>query len=549
VFIKKTKNARGQTYLHLVESYREQGRVKQRVLLSLGREDENRVDNLVDAISRYREVITATELAKQVSIESTYIYGPFVILREIFERFHVDEALDRVQKEHPRLGVDLSKLVFTLVASRFIAPLSKLGLFDGLLKELYPEMIYSDLQLHQIYRGLDVLAEEKDEIEQLLFWGGKDLFATSVDVVLYDLTTLRFESTREDLGALRRFGFSKEMRTDCTQLVLGLLLDTDGIPLGFEVYPGNTFEGKTIKDIVNKMRKKFQVRRFIFVGDRGIFSRENLKELRDEQGEFIIGMKLGVFKKRHSEFYDHQNFAAISDELKVFETTHEGDRCIITWSKTRAERDRKTREDIVRKIERKLGRMKVTAKAFVSNSNYHKFLTGLGSGETPALNQKAIEETAKKDGFFAVITNVKEMSAQQIVSNYKQLWRIEDAFGELKGTLKTRPIFHWTDKRIIGHLTVCFLAHYCEAHITRLLREKNRVLKTTSTENGSIAERPLTVAQAMKELAQVRVIPIRFPDEKTLWVRTDIRDNAATLFQTIGVKIPPKVLNLNTAKV
>ena len=114
------------------------------------------------------------------------------------------------------------------------------------------------------------------------------------------------------------------------------------------------------------MRKKFQVRRFIFVGDRGIFSRDNLTELRQDEGEFIIGMRLGVLKQRHNEFYNSKNFTPISDELKVFETTHEGDRCIITWSKKRAERDRKTREDILRKIQRKLTRSKVTAKTFVS---------------------------------------------------------------------------------------------------------------------------------------------------------------------------------------
>jgi Transposase DDE domain len=544
MFIKKTKNGAGQTYLHLVEAYRDAGRTKQRVLLSLGRAENNRIENLLGAISKYHEVVTAADLAKKVSIDQTYIYGPFVILREIFDRFGVERVLQEIQKVHPRLEVDLSKLVFTLVASRFIAPLSKLGLFDGLLGEFYPEMVYSELKLHQIYRGLDILSSEKDGIENLLFWDSRDLLNSEVDVVLYDLTTLRFESTREDLGALRKFGFSKEMRSDCTQVVLGLLLDTEGIPLGFEVFPGNTFEGQTIKSIMEKMRTKFKIRRFIFVGDRGIFSKENLNELRGDKGEFIIGMKLGVFKKRADEFYDLNRFVSVSEEFKFYETKHEGDRCIITWSKKRAERDRKVREDILKKIEKKLKSKKTTPKAFVSNQNYHRFLTGLNSGEAPALNQKAIEEASRKDGFFAVVTNVVDMNGEEIISSYKQLWKIEDAFGEIKGTLKARPIFHWTDKRIVGHLVICFLAHYCEAQITRLLRQKNKRLKSKSIEDGTIKERPLTVVQAMRELAHVRVAPVKLSEEKTLWVRTDIKDNAATLFQTIGVKIPPKVLNL-----
>jgi transposase len=548
MFIKRTKNSSGQSYLHLVESYRDQGRIKQRVLLSLGREEDNRIDNLVEALSKYRDIMTVSQMAKSISIEQTFIYGPFLIIRELFERFGVSRALSVVGDEHERLGFDFEKIVFTLVASRFIEPISKLGLFEGLLREFYPELVASNLKLHQIYRTLDFLSKHKNEIEKSLFWSGRDLFSIEVDVVLYDLTTLRFESTREDLGELRKFGFSKEMRTDCTQVVLGLLLDLDGIPLGFEVFPGNTFEGQTIAGIVAKMREKFKIRRFIFVGDRGIFSKENLNELRTGQGEFIIGMRLGVFKKRADEFYDLKRFTQINEEYKVYETDHDGDRCIITWSKKRADRDQKTRADILQKIEKKLSSKKVTAKKFVSNSNYQKFLTGLDQGEKPQLNVAAIEEAKKKDGFFAVVTNVKDLSAEEITSNYRQLWKIEDAFGEFKGTLRTRPIFHWTDNRIVGHLTLCFLSYFCEAQMTKLLREKGRKLKSRAIEMGQVEERPLTVYQAFKELSAVRVIPVKFPNERIAWVRTDIRDNAATLFQVVGVKIPPKVINLKEAK-
>jgi transposase len=111
--------------------------------------------------------------------------------------------------------------------------------------------------------------------------------------VPYDLTTLRFESIRTDLGTLRRFGFSKEKRNDCTQIVLGLLTTPDGIPLCFEVHPGNIFEGHTLMGIVDKRCQKFQVRRFIFVTDRVLFSDENLNYLRKEKGQFIVGLRLG----------------------------------------------------------------------------------------------------------------------------------------------------------------------------------------------------------------------------------------------------------------
>jgi transposase len=146
-------------------------------------------------------------------------------------------------------------------------------LYDNWLEKFYPDKVDSQLALHQIYRCLDLLYGEKERIEQYLYHYQKDLFTLSVDVVLYDLTTLRFESTRTDLDTLRRFGFGKEKRSDCTQVVLGLLTDPDGIPLCFEVHPGNTFEGHTLMGIVDKMLKKFQVRRFIFVANRGLSSK------------------------------------------------------------------------------------------------------------------------------------------------------------------------------------------------------------------------------------------------------------------------------------
>jgi transposase len=406
-------------------------------------------------------------------------------------------------------------------------------------------------ELQHIYRAIDLLAKHKEDIERGLFWHERDLLNMHVDVVLYDLTTLRFESTREDLGVLRRFGFSKEKRSDCTQVVLGLLVDTDGIPLGFEIYPGNTFEGKTLEDIVSCMRNKFKIRRFIFVADRGLFSAENLKHIRNncgptdaQQGEFIVGMKLGVFKNRHNEFYDRKNFTKVNDHIELYETTHEGDRCIVTWSAVRAERDRKTREDIISKIDKKLKSPNASGKTFVSNTNYRKFVTGLEKG-SPQLNEKVIAKEAQKDGFFGIITNVaaNKMKASDVVAVYKHLWIVEDAFGEIKGSLKARPVFHWTDHRIIGHLTLCFLTYFCEAQMTKQLREKQVVLQSRAIEKKVIKPRTLTVVEAMRELADVKAIPVTLRGN-TVWVRTDIKDNAAKLFRALGITIPPKLLSI-----
>lgn len=543
MYIRVTKNGRGDAYYHLVESFRHEGKVRQRVLLSLGRVEEGKLEQLAEAIGKHLDRITALNLAESIDISQTYLYGPLLLMEHMTKKLGISEILAGIAQSHDRLQFDFERAVFSMVASRFMEPASKLGLFDRIMDRFYPELFDNDIELQHLYRSLDLLSTHKEEIEKKLFYYGRDLFNVQVDVVLYDLTTLRFESTRTDLANLPRFGYSKEKRSDCTQVVLGLLTDTQGIPLGFEVHPGNTFEGKTLEGMVKKLRKKYTVNRFIFVADRGLFSSTNLEYLKKDSGEFIVGFKIGTSKKSvQDEFYDLSRFTFVNDEIACYETQKGQDRYIVTWSRVRAERDRKTREDVLDKIRQKLSKKKLSGKEFVSNTNYKKYVCIKGK-ERPVLNQEAIEKESKSDGFFGIITNVKKdsMPAERIISEYKQLWRIEDAFGELKGTFKTRPMFHWTDERIIGHIMICFLAYLCEAHLTKNLREKADRLKSKTAEKGWIEARALTSVQGMKELNQVLAIPVKVRKQR-IWVRTDIPENAMKLLMAMNMKIPPKIL-------
>jgi|SRR5215216_2974099 len=542
MYIRITRNTKGQTYYHLVEAYRKDGKVKQRTLLSLGRAEEGKLEKLIEAIGKHVDLKDMFNRAKDIDIKDTYILGPLLVLNRMMEELGIYKILEQLQRIHDRLQFDLTKVIFTQVCSRFVRPVSKLALYDNWIERLYPLMIDHNIELHHIYRSLDLLAMHKEDIEQHLYRYKKDLFSLTTDVVLYDLTTLRFESIREDNGELRRFGYSKEMRNDCTQVVLGLLTDTDGIPLCFEVHPGNTFEGKTLNGIVDKMKNKFTIRRFIFIADRGLFSFDNLQHIKEQKGEFIVGLRIGVMKKKlQKDYYNLNHFIWISEELAVYETTLGEDRCIITWSKARAKRDHNAREDILEKIRSKLSSKQNKIQKFITNANYKKYLR-INNESKCELNQTAIDEEALRDGFFGIITNVKDMSATAIVLNYKQLWKIEDAFGEIKGALKTRPIFHWTDTRIIGHLTMCFLAYLCEAHLTKALRKTEEQLESKAIKNKIIEERPLTVVQAMNELNEVMAIPVNIK-QHTIWIRTDIGPNAQKLLTIMGMRIPPKILS------
>ena len=543
MFIKKIKSRKGDTYLQLTKAYREQGKSRHKPLLSLGKAGDGTIDSLIQAVSRYSGAMTIEKLAENLDIEKTFVFGPLLILQKLFEKLGINQALTELPKG-PKTSLDVQKILFALVAGRFVSPSSKLQLFEQGQHSFYPELVAPDIKLHQIYRTLDFLALNKDEIEKFLYWHGRNLFNRQVDVVLYDLTTLRFESQRTDLGTLRQFGYSKERRGDLVQVVLGLLVDREGIPLGFEVYPGNTFEGNTIADIEKKLRKKFNVGRFIVVGDRGLFSKKNMESLNQGNGEFIIGMKLGSIKNRHKDFYNKSLFQEVHPGFLVYETKYEEKRLLITWSAKRAERDRKSREDVLSKIEKKLKSRSVSAGSFVTHEAYKKYVCLKKGLKKPELNQQAIEKEAMKDGFFGVITNVQDKNAEDLISHYKDLWKVEDAFGELKGTLKARPVFHWTDKRIVGHLVMCFIAYLCEAHLTKELRRRGSLFKSQATEEGTINQRPLTVVQGMRALLEVRAVPVKIKSA-TIWVRTEIAGLATEMFRVAGVQIPKKLLKFS----
>ena len=548
MFIKETKNGRGQKYYHIVESYRRDGKSRHRTLMSLGRVKDTRLEELLNLIGRHLDVVSASEIAKEIDVKDTFILGPLLIIDTIFKQLNLYELLTDLKQKHPKVSFDFMKIVFTLVVNRFIEPCSKLKLYSHWQKLFYPDFLEKDLKIDDIYRSLDILSKHKEDIEKTLYTQGKSQlsFFNECDVILYDLTTLRFESTREDLDNLRRFGYSKEKRSDCTQVVFGLLVDTEGMPLGFDVYPGNTFEGKTIPSVMEKLKEKFKIRRFILVGDRGLFSNENLQSLKAKGDEFIVGLKLGLLKDRHAEIYNLKNFKFINEDLAIYETSYNNDRCIITWSRKRAERDKKVREDILSKIETQLSKKSISTRSFLSNSNYKKYIVHPKSKSKPTLNKSAIEQSERTDGFFGIITNTDNLSSEEIITNYKQLWKVENSFRELKGTLKTRPMFHWTDKRILGHLVVCFLSYLCEAYFAKKLHQRNITLKDKAITDKRIKSRPLSVAEAMSKLKEVRAIPVRVKD-KTLWIRTDINGNNADVFKAIGAKIPSKQLKIESA--
>lgn len=538
MFVRKVTNSRGVAYVQIAESFRENGRHKQRVLFSFGRLDvlqaTGQIDAITKALERFCLKTRLVDLSKDISVEESFVYGSVYCLKALYERTPIRDIVEEIAEAHEQLEIPLPETVFAMLVSRFVRPCSKLSLKERWMERFYPELIRQDIALHQIYRTLDLLARHKEDIQKKLLYptSQHSLFeAPKLEVVFYDTTTLRFESVREDVGDLRRFGYSKESRSDCTQVILGLMLDRRGMPVGYKLFPGNTYEGKTVPDMLKKLKEEYHIRRLIFVADRGMINSGNLKVIQEADLEFIIGMKLWAMNdQEQKKMTSITDWDYATEEYKVKEIPHPEGRLIVTWSQDRAHRDQQVRSDLLSKLKARLQR-EDDPSSLISHKGFKRFLKIVTKGKV-IINEKAIEEERRRDGLFGILTNVpqEELPAIEILRRYKELWKIEDAFGEIKGTLESRPMFHWTDKRIEGHMMICFLAYYLEAYVTQQLRE---------------AEVKFTAPAAFDALNQVRAIPVNVRGQ-TVWVRTKIEGIAAKLLQILKIRIPGDVLKLPT---
>ncbi len=538
MFVRLNRNSQGKAYLQLVRSYREGGKVRQQILLTLGRLDvlqsTGQIDNLVAALGRYATREKLVDLSKDISVDQVYFLGAAHVVSRMMERLKLTAMFTRLRAKHPKMTLPWVGIITGMIVSRFIEPCSKRRLNKEQWGRIYPGILEMEAPpLKSFYRAMDVLWKHREDVEGALFdcGGQRDLFNRGLDVVFYDLTTLRFESTNATDGELRRFGYSKEHRSDCTQVILGLLVDRDGVPVGYELFPGNTYEPHSLPKILEKMKTKYHIEKVIVVADRGLVTQENVGELSKNGMDFILGMKLWTMSEADQEaVLDKSQYRAIDKEgtFLMRETTHKGERLILTWGKKRAERDAALREKLLERLRAQLGR-EPTTKQFVTNKGYRQYLTGLDTG-VPTLNERAILESQRRDGFFGVVTSVKTeaMNGEEIYERYRDLWRVEDAFGEIKGPLETRPMFHWVDPRIQSHVIICLIAYYIEAIITRELRK---------------AQADFTVGELFRALNQVHAIPVDVRGTRA-WVRNEMKGTATAGYEILGLKLPDRVLKI-----
>lgn len=478
MFIKVTKSGKYE-YAQLVRSYRENGVVKQEVLLNLGR-----LDQIANNPSIQRLAIRLQELSglkNRVDLstisEAQIANWGYVVYQKIWKMLELDKILARIQ-EKGNTQFSLNEACFLMVIQHLLEPQSKLGTYHH--QNRYLNL--PSIELHHLYRSLDILCDYKEELEERMFHKNKSLFNMEVDVVFYDVTTFSFESVKAD--SLRDFGFSKDGKFKEVQVVLGLLIDCAGRPVGYELFPGNTFEGKTLEAALDKLEKRFGLRRVIIVADRGINSKLNLKSIKDRNYGYIFAARLkNMGKKVEEQVFDPEGYRELNSPEEEFKykvvdylnsfrkegKTYElKEKLIITYSSTRAKKDREDRKRLLEKAQLLLeNQSQITA----SNKRGGKKYLQNTSKETWYLDEEALIRDEKFDGYYGIQTSEQDIKPPDALAAYHTLWKIEESFRIMKSTLEVRPIFHWTEKRIKGHFVICFLAFLLERTLEFKLKE------------------------------------------------------------------------------
>lgn len=338
-----------------------------------------------------------------------------------------------------------------MVMARIANPDSKLGSVRDLSQDFG-----IDISVDSVYRMMDTIDTKViEKAQRCAYDSAKGLLGDDISLLFYDCTTLYFESFTED--ELKNNGYSKDMKFNQPQIVLGLLATSEGLPVGYEVFPGNQYEGHTLKTIIPKIKARYNLKRIIFTADSAMLSKDNLDYLETEQLEYIVAARL----KNLSQLWISR-ITGLKESLRSFDYGR-GRRLIITYSDILARKNKYDRDKAIDKLRAKLEKSKNPA-SLISNYGYKKFMKLTGDAAVE-IDEDKYEQAGIFDGLHGIITNVKDLSDNDIVEHYRGLWQIEECFRISKHDLKIRPIYHWTPKRIRAHILICFMALSCTRNL------------------------------------------------------------------------------------
>jgi len=543
----RVKRSGPRQYLQIVENFRHQGSVRQRVLTTLGRLDElqqsGQLDGLLASGARFAEhvLLLTAQRSGQVPVLTTRRLGPTLIFERLWQETGCQQVLRELLQQR-RFNFDVERAVFLTVLHRLCASGSDRAAQRW--KEDYHIDGAEQLDLHHLYRALAWLGEElsedpeqdrlnlvprctKDVIEEQLFARRRDLFS-GLDLVFFDTTSLYFEG--EGGETLGQQGHSKDHRPDLHPMIVGVVLDGAGRPLSCELWPGNTADVTTLVPVVTRLGRRFGIYQACIVADRGMICNETVALLEETEQPYILGARMRQQKEvREQVLADQGRFRVVqgqrqgSDDpapLKVKEVFVEERRYVVCVNVEQAEHDRRQRAEIVQSLREQL---RQGDKALVGNKGYRRYLKVEG-GRHFEIDEAKIAAEARYDGTWVLRTNTA-LPAAEVALQYKKLWMVEQWFRSCKALLETRPLFHPRDETIRGHVFCSFLA--------LVLRQE---LQTRLAARGFRFE----WADILRDLERVQAVHVT-QESKHYLLGSELENTAGRVFQSVGVAVPPTV--------
>lgn len=546
MFVRVKKSGNNQ-YLQIVENRKVAGKVVQRVISTIGRLDrlneKGDIETLVRSLARYSEKVLLVLSGKSDVSAETRKIGPALIFERLWKELGIPKVLNHVLTGR-LFWFDVERAVFLTVLHRLLV--SGSDRFCDKWRRDYRIEGVEDLSLHHLYRAMSFLGEEiedqtgatpfsprctKDRLEEAMFLHNRHLFS-GLNVVFFDTTSIYFEGAGGD--TLGKKGFSKDKRPDLNQMIVGVVLDDNGMPLCCEMWPGNTTDVKTLLPVIERIRGRFHVAKFCIVADRGMISRDTLEVLESSENTipYILGERMRKVKEvkeevlsragRYREVHPEGKTGKDPSPLKVKEVWIGDKRYIVCLNPKQARKDAQDREAIIQSLEEQL---KSGAKKLVGNKGYRKYLK-VDRGSF-SIDRKKVEEEARFDGKWVLRTNMN-LTAEKVALKYKELWQVEYAFRDMKSTFDTRPVFHQRDGTIRGHVFCSFLALVLRKELARRLDAAGNSFEWSD------------IKQDLKALQET----IMEDNGKRLAVRSQCQGTCGKIFQAVGVAIPPTIREL-----
>jgi len=516
----------------------EKGCAVAQVVYNFGRADlldRTKLQRLAKSILRLFDGEEALTAEPDVQLHESWPYGGIYVLEQLWRELELDQVLGR---DEP-----FERAVFAMTANRALQPYSKLYCHQQWLKEEVFLPSGQALQLHQLYRAMDTLLVQQEQIEQAVYFKMADLLNADVDLIFYDTTNVHFEVDEEDAtgrrgpdgqvrGPLRKRGHAKNRRDDAPLVTVGLAVTRDGLPVRSWVFPGNTTDVTTVERVKADL-KGWKLGRCIFVGDAGMNSEENRRTLALGGGKYLLAARMRAGDEVSKEVLPRAGrYQVIRDNLRVKEViVGDGERrrrYVVCHNPEEAARQRNHRVHLLELLREELVTLappepgKQHSKrtcALLASERFGRYLRRTKRGAL-RIDLTAARREARFDGKWVITSNDDTLTPEDLALGYKQLMRVEECWRTMKSGLRMRPVYHWAPHRIEAHVKLCVLA---------LLLERIAEIRAGDTWRNLVAQLDtIKVVEYSRAGARIRQT-------------TELRASVATLLRQLKVPPPPKL--------